>query len=272
MVVTNLFFHFWLYAPRMHQFLLLLEHARWRRGFYFLPDPVPTRHRFSRPTARAGVAMSVGRGFAFLVVVALSFVGGMVVNSAYLSLSVKTGDAATWFGAVGAFLAFGATIWVATSQTRQKNLEARNLAVLAAARLNPILMNYLAIWGEMDTAFKHAVEHKIEEEFDSHLHRMQAVTSWTPADIFPLVYLPNNVAYYLEHVQTVQPFQIYNFKSNLSHAATYDPVSDTNEYDWAAIGMAVTTYLAVAKESATGVQIASNECSRIIPRSPLADR
>lgn len=214
--------------------------------------------------------MSVSRVWGFVLVGVFAFVGGIEVNSAYFSLSVKTGDAATWFGAVGAFLAFGATVWVATDQTRQKNLEARNLAVLAAARLRPTLMNYLAIWGEMDTAFKHAVEHQVEIVFDSHLLRIQGVSTWTRAETSPLVYLPNNVAYYLEHVQTVQPFQIHNFKLNLSHAATYDPISDTSEYDWVAIGTAVTTYLAVAKESAAGVQIALDECSRIIPRSPLA--
>lgn len=213
--------------------------------------------------------MSVSRGWAFVLVGVFAFVGGIEVNSAYFSLDVKTGDAATWFGAVGAFLAFAATVIVATSQARQKDLEARNLAVLAAARLRPILANYLAIWGEMDTAFKHAVEHKVEGVFDSYPLRIQAVSTWTPADVLPLIYLPNNVAYHLEHVQTVQPFQIHNFKLNLSNAAPRDLVTDRKVYDWALIGLVVTTYLAVAKESAAGVQIALDECSRIIPRSPL---
>lgn len=213
--------------------------------------------------------MNIDRRWLLPSVALIAFVVGLAVANIATAWVPKNGDAATWFGAVGAFLAFGATVWVATSQARQKDLEARNLAVLAAARLRPILMNYLAIWGEMDTAFKHAVEHKVEGVFDSHLHRMQAVTRWTPADILALVYLPNNVAYYLEHVQTVQPFQIHNFKLNLSHAAHRDLVTDKGEYDWAAIGMAVATYLAVARESAAGVQIAADECSRLIPRSPL---
>jgi len=128
----------------------------------------------------------------------------------------------------------------------------------------------LSDMGEMDTAFKHAVEHRMEGVFDGHLLRMQAAPTWIPADILPLVYLPNDVAYYLEHLQAAQPSQIYNFKLNLAHACTVDPITDRNIYDWDRIGMAVTTYLAVAGETAAGAQIALDECSRIIPRSPLA--
>lgn len=96
--------------------------------------------------------------------------------------------------------------------------------------------------GAMDTAFKHAVAHQVEGNFDKYLFEIQAVCAWTREDILPLVYLPNNVAYYLAHVLTVQPFQVHNFKLNLAEACAVEWQSGTNVYDWQMIGRGVTAY------------------------------
>lgn len=52
----------------------------------------------------------------------------------------KHGDTATWVGAAGAFLAFGGTIWIATSDNRQKEQEQLVLARVTAATVLDVVL------------------------------------------------------------------------------------------------------------------------------------
>lgn len=87
----------------------------------------------------------------------------------------------------------------------------------------------------------------------------------------PLVFLPKNVAYHLEHVQTVLPDHLHNFKLNFSNSSSpYSYIKnglvyEDLEYDWSYIKLAVEMYLTKAKDMNARVQLALEECSKIIP-------
>jgi hypothetical protein len=124
------------------------------------------------------VVVSIDRRWLFPSVALVAFVVGLEVANTAAAWVPKSGDAATWFGAVGAFLAFGATIWVATDQARQKNLEARNLAVLASARIVPALVDFLAVAALSERVFPIATQNKVLANFDLQLLRLHLCTQY----------------------------------------------------------------------------------------------
>lgn len=213
--------------------------------------------------------MNIDRRWLLPSVAFIAFIVGLNVSNTAAAWVPKSGDAATWFGAVGAFLAFGATVWIATDQARQKDLEAHNLAVLASARIAPALTEFLSVAAHIERVFPLAATAKMLPNVDLLLLRLQSACNWTDAEIQPLVYLPNNVAYHLEQVRTTLPLQIDSFRNFLSLSSSPDE-DGAPVINWDIIFAAVEIYLQQAVEINARVKIALNGCSKILPKWQLA--
>lgn len=120
------------------------------------------------------------------------------------------GDWATWFGALGAFSAFGGAIWLATEANRQKRRDLH-----AAARLTAAGMYFQQIHNEQHTtAAANAIFLAINSEWrltagPGYLHnfvntavsRLQKVSPWTVGELVPLVPLRADCAVRLAAAQ-----------------------------------------------------------------------
>jgi hypothetical protein len=149
-------------------------------------------------------------------------------------------------------------------------LQAKNEAVLAAARLLPTLQNYLTSANDFERTLRENLASKTASSYEGRLMNLQNICQWSPAEVLPLITLPSDVAYHLEHVRAILPYQAAKFNSDLSKSAEYEPISSKVSYDWELMKKAILSYLEEARETTARVEIVMIECKKIIPSSPLA--
>ena len=210
----------------------------------------------------------VDRYWIYPSIALLAFVLGLETANMFKKWIIDSGDAATWAGSVGSFLAFAGTIWVATEQTRQKREKELNEAVLAAARVLPLLVKYQIAVAKL--RLKLRIGQSEEVEIDLH-HSFEAVMNccvWNLTDISPLTILPNNVAYHLEFIKAIVPDIISTYYEHSKKKYIWNPINESQELDIASVHLAMRACSARFNATLERVTLALEECAKIIPRQP----
>ncbi|WP_050465902.1 hypothetical protein [Herbaspirillum autotrophicum] len=126
------------------------------------------------------------------------FIAGMVCAMFVKHPFKDIGDLATWAGAVGTFLAFCGTIWLAFTETRNKQREERTRAVIASAGV-ALKVSRIRIYLQKLLDELHPLTERVAklEELVSIGGVLQSATLWTQEDATKLVSLPNDCAAHL---------------------------------------------------------------------------
>ena len=101
---------------------------------------------------------------------------------------------AYWVGAIGTIGALIGTIWLATSERRNRRRQEFALAQVTAASFSEQIRVASHMLTYAVNVLKHFAENPAKANFTD-LHRVNEITKiWTPADTIPLVVLPEGVA------------------------------------------------------------------------------
>lgn len=131
--------------------------------------------------------------------------------------SLTATDWAAWVGAIGTLLAFGGTIWIASGERRFRSRQRRELAMIAAEAIKPVIYEVLndfahlicemlptndpEDWGNPTTT---TIEHFV------------AIKMWSNNDLLPLLPLPNQCASKLMRARTqIEGLQKYFDESQI---------------------------------------------------------
>ncbi len=132
------------------------------------------------------VEAAAGIGIAVILFLAGFFVA-VVINIR----PDEIGDLATWAGALGAFLAFVGTIWVATSETRRRHRAELITAQLVAASMVLRLAHAGGVVAEVCRGL--AEQELIDQGLDAflkHADNLESIDRWSKDDLLPLIAIP----------------------------------------------------------------------------------
>lgn len=211
--------------------------------------------------------MKIDRNWLYPFVALMSFVTGLCAANARIQWLPHSGDAATWVGAIGAMLAFLGTILVATDQTRQKNLESHNKAVLTVARLLPRIHKFAQVIADIEQTTRDYESERRDIEYGRNKSLIQMACTWTPDEILPLIVLPNNVAYRLEFIAATAPLISQKFSNDMQRAEIYGhPYNNRIDWHYDQVRSAVDEYCASLREIESSIKVVVAECEAIIPQ------
>lgn len=192
---------------------------------------------------------------------------GVETANIFIQYVPHTGDAATWAGSVGALLAFGGTIWVATDQARQKRQRELNEAILAAARLLPQMFKYRRAVEALLKDMQFGLSQDSIPSYGPHFDSIKQAFTWTTADVMPLTILPRNVAFYLEHIKATSQEIIDIYYLDLENASGLEGLFNELKYDPMSVHLAMRACCTRFKDILPWLDIVLEECSAIIPRT-----
>lgn len=214
--------------------------------------------------------MKIDRYWLYPSVALIAFVVGLTTANVAVNWVPRLGDAATWSGAVGAFLAFGATVFIATDQTRQKNLETHNRAVLTAAALVPKLRNFVQaadsmcwLMDELEVWRPRAQNES--EVYPTYTSQINQACTWTSEEVMGLVSLPDDVAYRLQSALAMIPIIHLRMETEMAFTRLSLPPTVSSQK------MRTTSmryYIDSVKEIAGSLSVALTQCERILPPIP----
>lgn len=128
-----------------------------------------------------------------IAIAAAIFCCGLALGFIINRLPAAPGDAATWAGALLAGLAFGGTIWIATSERRSRENRARAIAVLRGADIHSQL-NVMCEWYKsLKTVIDQSTQGRggIIQRFHE---RAIVMPIWKIDSLVEVLVIPNNVA------------------------------------------------------------------------------
>lgn len=134
-----------------------------------------------------------------LEILATILLAAIVITMVYIYFpNGKIGDAATWAGALGAFLAFGGAIWIATTETRRRHADELVVAKLTAAGMT---MRLAILRGELKRIVgileRASTVDTFPLNFEAIADLLAKHAEWNPDEVVRLVPLPNHCAYKL---------------------------------------------------------------------------
>jgi hypothetical protein len=196
---------------------------------------------------------------------AAAFALGCTVTQIYVNPPKSLGDAATWAGACGTFLAFIGTIWIAVSESKRRELERMNRAMLTSAGMLPRLTDFMSMTDVLEAELS-ATSDLDDFEYVGRAAKLEQACTWTLEEVLPLVALPNNAAYELEFARAKVVFCVNTLKSAVFNKSTYNPETSSVIYDVEEVRKAKLDAANGLAEARTSVRIAIRECGRILPR------
>ena len=201
----------------------------------------------------------------------IAFVLGLEIGSIFIQkgeMKMGIGDAATWAGAIGTFAALMVTAWVATGQTRQKNLEAHNQAVLCSAKLLPKLRRCQSTLQEAVASLKRDVKIGHLSNCKTRSGVIQRVCDWKVDELHPLAVLPCDTAYRLASLGA----ELFALTDELNQSMTnIQQVSEVlGSFGQIVYGLSegivlIDQYCKDVSLVSDSLRVAINECEKILP-------
>jgi hypothetical protein len=172
-------------------------------------------------------------------------------------------DWGTWAGALGTFVAFAGTIWIATSDRRMRQRAESELARVTAAafmiRLHHARSALLEVCQELTNTAK--VGHG-SLNYAQFAFYIRARCSWTTAEVSPLTILPGHAAAKLAMVQAVLAHVclILELAAQDRRIATVQGRTELSKEATGLIGVAI-----------EAIKVAQHNCKRYAEVAALAD-
>lgn len=209
--------------------------------------------------------MNIDRRWITASAALIAFTIGLKTASMWIQARDKLGDAATWAGAIGATLAFVATMWIATEQTRQKNLEAHNRAVLSAAKHLPSLNRCLSKLNEGTALLAADINQGSISSYGSRLFEIRNSCDWAVEELEPLAVLPRNAAYRLARIGSDLGNLVRQLDEVIMQKSTYNVATSDISYDVAACVRAIQQFCDSVTPIRKSLKVAIAECESILP-------